>query len=135
MSTNFDSSNNMFIHSENLEKCHNSQIFKYIVPKKIILLFFIEIKKLNNKNNENIIINKVIFKKLKFHNIISQFYSIIEKFYHKKKIFYIERKKTYKNFLTIIRQLCRLHNITYNNKLKYLKSTYEIYYIINTHLK
>ena len=77
--------------------------------------------------------NNIIYKKLKYNNFITNFINSIEKYYYKPKLFYIKRKLTYKNFLTIIRQLCNLYNIKFENKIKYSKSKYEIYYIFNIH--
>ena len=34
--------------------------------------------------------------------------------------FYVERKMTYKNFVTILRQICKYHNIPFTTNIKYL---------------
>ena len=38
---------------------------------------------------------------------------------------------TYKYFLTIIRQICKISEINYETETKYNKSTYEIVYSID----
>ena len=70
------------------------------------------------------------YKKGIYKSFIQEFYKELEKYYKKSKLFYLTRKNTYKNFLTIIRQLCNYHGIMYTNEIKYDKSTYEIKYKI-----
>ena len=36
----------------------------------------------------------------------------------------------YKNFVTIIRQICKYHHIPFTSNIKYSKSKYEIKYFI-----
>ena len=43
---------------------------------------------------------------------------------------YINRKQNYSSFLTVIRQLCRVNNISYTSKIIYNKSSYDIVYYI-----
>ena len=130
----FDNSTNIIDNSSNiLIKAKNNQIFKYMVDIKIIKNLFNNIKKYNNNYKNNIILNNIIYKKLKYNNFINDFINSIEKYYYKPKLFYIKRNISYKNFLTIIRQLCNLYNIKFENKIKYSKSKYEIYYIFNIH--
>ncbi len=104
-----------------------SQIFK-LVPDisyfKDILDSICEIE--NNKY----IINNASFKKGMMFNNVSEFCSNIEKYYYESKKKYIQRKMTYKYFLTIVRQLCKVSNINYETVTKYNKSTYEIIYFV-----
>ena len=37
---------------------------------------------------------------------------------------------SYKNIITIIRQICKYHHIPFTNRIKYEHSKYEIIYII-----
>ena len=98
------------------------------------MFFFSFIKKINIKNDDNIIIiDKIIYKKIKYNGILDIFINKIKIYYNKNKLFYVNRTITYKNFLTIIRQICKLYNLKFENKIKYFNSTYEIYYIINIH--
>ena len=53
-----------------------------------------------------------------------------KEYYFKSKHHYLEREKTYKNFVTIVRQICKYHAIPYTSKILYSKSTYEIKYFI-----
>ena len=72
-----------------------------------------------------------MFKKIKFKpENLDNFYNQIKQYYFKSKLFYLERDKTYKNFVTILRQICKYHAIPYTSKILYSKSTYEIKYFI-----
>ena len=51
-------------------------------------------------------------------------------YYHKSKQFYLKRDMTYKNTLTIIRQLMNSLCIPFTSKIIYNKSKYTINYII-----
>ena len=122
--------------SLNYIKSKNNQIFKYILPKNIFFNFLNIIKKYSDNKNiykNKILIDKIIYKKLEFNNEIQNLIDNIKPYYNENKIFYINRKINYKNFLTIIRQLCKICNISYENKIKYYNSKYEIFYLINIH--
>ena len=41
----------------------------------------------------------------------------------------------YKNFVTIIRQICKYHHIPFTSSIKYNKSKYDIYYFIYREIK
>ena len=132
MSIFSDISNSTFNNS--LKKVKNNQIFKFFINIYLLNVFFSFIKKINIKNDDNIIIiDKIIYKKIKYNGILDVFINKIKIYYNKNKLFYVNRTITYKNFLTIIRQICKLYNLKFENKIKYFNSTYEIYYIINIH--
>ena len=117
-----------------LKKVKNNQIFNFFININLLNVFFSFIKKINIKNDDNIIIiDKIIYKKIKYNGILDVFINKIKIYYNKNKLFYVNRTITYKNFLTIIRQICKLYNLKFENKIKYFNSTYEIYYIINIH--
>jgi len=105
-----------------------SQIFQTSIPKD----FFIEfLKEHCSHNSVYYTFSKVNFKKIKFKpEILDEFFIKIKPFYFKSKLFYLEREKTYKNFITILRQICKFHAIPYTSKIVYSKSTYEIKYFI-----
>lgn len=104
-----------------------SNIFLEIPNKNKIIKYL--------KINSNIINNKYIidnnnYKTSLYHNNIINFINYLKPYYNKSKIFYLERKMNYKNYLTIIRQICNVLNIYFKIKKKYVNSTYEIFYII-----
>jgi hypothetical protein len=104
-----------------------SNIFKINPPLYKIINTIIN---LSLYENNKYIINNNTFKIYNLSNDIKQFIYFLEPFYYKSKQFYVTRKLNYKNYLTIIRQLCNLYNIKYRVIKKYCNSKYEIYYII-----
>ena len=104
-----------------------SQIFKKIYPKKNFFIFlhtYCEINKLQYQ------FSKEAFKRAKIDNAIQPFCENLKKYYFPSKYFYLERNNTYKNFITIIRQICKFHHIPFTSNIKYSKSKYEIKYFI-----
>ena len=83
--------------------------------------------------NDYYIIDKLIFKKYQYSNLeLINFYDKIKPWYIKSKKIYVEREINYNNVLTIIRHMCKYHNIVYYSKIKYDKNKYYItYYIKN----
>ena len=75
-------------------------------------------------------IDKIIFKKLEYHGYINEFIKNIKNYYYPNKYFYVEREMTYNNFLTIIRQICRINNNNFKKVIVYEKDTYIIEYYI-----
>ena len=106
-----------------------SQLFKQIVPIDILFNFLNEICE---KEHNYYKFNTDAYKRGLLKDIISPFLETVKPCYHKAKQHYIERKITYNNFVTVIRQLCNLHSIGYTSKINYSKSKYEIVYYINT---
>jgi hypothetical protein len=105
----------------------SGQIFKNVVPKEI---FVDLLEKICEKSDSSFIIDNNAYKRMKFHNYHTHFLIIILPYYHWSKRFYIEREFTYSSFMTIVRQLCRLHKMTISSQLRYSESTYTIEYKI-----
>ena len=106
------------------------QIFKnkYPLDKFIELLENITYKE--GKLNNIYFIDNSNYKISQLKNILGDFLKDVKSYYHVSKYFYIERKITYSNFITIIRQICKSHNIPMISKIKYEKSTYRMCYYI-----
>ena len=104
-----------------------SQLFKNTIPIEI-LLQFLEDNSISKGNK--FIFSKVFFKKGQFKNTIVPFLEKIKPYYFPSKQFYVTRSDNYKNFIKIIRQICKFHNISFVSKVKYCKSKYEIIYSI-----
>ena len=104
-----------------------SQIFQNTFPKK---LFFEFIDNYCDKNNNQYIFSKESFKRIKLDEKVESFCNSLKSFYFKSKHHYLEREKTYKNFVTIVRQICKYHHIPFTSDIKYSKSKYEIKYFI-----
>jgi hypothetical protein len=105
-----------------------SQIFKNAVPNELLVNLLNET---SIKTDKYYIFNYNSYKKGIFNDIIPNFIKECTSYYYLSKRKYLERKQTYKNFLTIIRQICNFNNITYTSQIKYDKSTYGIEYFIH----
>ena len=106
----------------------SNQIFKQDISKNIILTF------LNNYAEQDerfYIFSKTNFRQAEFHNAIEPLCTYIKPYYHKSKQYYIERKLTYSKFITILRQLCKLVELSYTSRIIYSNSTYNIVYYIS----
>jgi hypothetical protein len=106
---------------------NKSQIFKEAVPLELLIHL------LNNicaKNDKHYILDTIAFKSGIFNGSIQQFIQDCKPYYFYSKLKYLDRKLTYKNFLTIIRQICNHNNLDYHSQIKYDKSKYEIVYTI-----
>ena len=105
----------------------DNQLFKTKVPI-IVLWDFLK----NNfiEKDTYFAINKFLYKKTEYNSNILTFTTLLKEYYYASKKKYVERTMNYKNFLTVIRQLCNANNINYESKLVYDKSSYEIEYII-----
>ena len=104
-----------------------SQIFQKSFPKNI---FFEFIEKYCDKNDKQYIFSKDAFKRIKLDEQVKPFCDNLKKYYFKSKHHYLERDSNYKNFVTIIRQICKYHHIPFTSDIKYSKSKYEIKYFI-----
>ena len=104
-----------------------NQIFKKSIPKEILFEF---LESNSKKNKDNYDFNNYYFKKSKINNTLLNFLNNIESYYHISKKKYINRDHTYKNILTILRQICKFNHISFCSKIKYINNTYDIIYYI-----
>ena len=104
-----------------------SQVFKTKFPKEY---FFNFLDKYCDSKNEQIIFSKEAYKRIKLDNGIEPFCVNLKNYYFPAKYHYLTREKTYKYFITIIRQICKYHHIPFTSKINYSKSKYEIKYFI-----
>lgn len=104
-----------------------SQIFKKTFPNE---LFFNFLDLICMKNEKHYTLNNESFKKGMFKDLVNKFLEDCRSYYHISKQKYLDRKVTYNNFTTIIRQICKYNKITFTSQIKYDKSTYDIIYYI-----
>ena len=104
-----------------------SQIFKKKVP---LALLFSLLEEYSTTNEKYYLINNTFFKKLKFNNVLEEFLEKLKPYYHISKLFYIQRQINYTRFTTIIRQICKLHELHFTSKILYDRSNYNINYYI-----
>ena len=105
----------------------STQIFKQNVPSDLL---FSLLDKLCLKNENQYIFNNVSFKKGMYDDSILSFVEECKPYYHNSKKHYVERKMSYRNFTSILRQICNSNQITYTSQIKYDSSTYDIIYYI-----
>lgn len=103
------------------------QIFKKELPQNI-LTDFLDLYCDFNKNRY--VLTNITFRKYKFENKIIPFFKKLEEYYYKSKLFYLKRTINYKNFITVIRQICKLNYLPFTSKIKYDNSSYNIVYFI-----
>ena len=103
------------------------QIFKERIPPDIL---FVLLEDLCVKTDKYFIINTISYKKGIFTEKINDFLNTCKQYYFLSKQTYLDRKMTYNNFMTVVRQICNSNNIVYTSKIKYNKSLYEIEYYI-----
>tara|TARA_Y100000591_G_C21551004_1_gene553684 strand:- start:109 stop:480 length:372 start_codon:yes stop_codon:yes gene_type:complete len=113
-----------------------SQLFCRDIPNTILYDLLDNVTKMDisqdNSNNriEYYKLDKILFKKLEYHNLLNNFLQSLKQYYYSNKQLYLERTMTYNNFLTIIRQICKYNNITIKKQIIYQKDTYSIEYYI-----
>ncbi len=105
-----------------------SQIFKSIVP---ITILFELLEKICVKDEKYYHLSKSSFKAAEYHNLVTDFCSKIIEHYHLSKRYYVDRKMNYNKFVTVIRQVCSVNNVSYTSKILYNKSDYDILYTIS----
>lgn len=104
-----------------------SQIFKKTIPKEILIKFLDEFC---IKNNNCYILENISFKKAQYNKKVEEFLKSIDEYYYNSKKIYLTRKMNYKNFTTIIRQICKFIHIPFTSKIFYQNSSYEIKYYV-----
>ena len=109
-----------------------SQIFQFSFP---VERFFDFLEKYCTQNKNQLIFSKDAFKRAKLDEAIKPFCEDLKKYYFSSKYFYLERDMIYKNFVTIVRQICKYHHIPFTSSIKYNKSNYDIYYFIYREIK
>lgn len=105
-----------------------SQIFKSLVP---IDTLFELLEKICPKDEKIFLLSKSSFKAAEYHNLVTDFCTKVIEHYHTSKRYYVDRKMNYNKFVTVIRQICSLHKVSYTSKIVYNKSDYDILYYIS----
>ena len=105
-----------------------SQIFQQEYPLEKLYNF---LDKYCDRKKNKLTLNKSAFKRAKLEeNALNIFCSDLKNYYYPSKHHYLERDMIYKNFITIIRQICKYHHLAFTSNIKYFKSKYEIEYFI-----
>jgi len=105
----------------------STQIFKKPIPNENL---FTLLDSICVKNEKCYTLNTNSYKKGIFNESIKNFFLDCNQYYHNSKKKYLERKLTYNNFTTVVRQICNFNKIVYTSQIKYDKSKYDIIYYI-----
>lgn len=105
----------------------STQIFKKPIPNENL---FTLLDNICVKNEKYYTLNTNSYKKGLFNESIQHFFLDCNQYYHNSKKKYLDRKLTYNNFTTVIRQICNFNKIVYTSQIKYDKSKYDIIYYI-----
>lgn len=105
-------------------------IFKNKMPIGILFQLF---DKVMPSDIHQYILTKSVFKIISMNNYLEPFLKECMNYYTNsmQKKYILKPSMTYKCFLTIVRQICRINEIDFYYKLKYSHSDYEIIYYIN----
>ena len=104
-------------------------IFKNKIPINLLFDLF---DKVSPSENNSYILNKSMFKIIVLNNYLEPFLkSCLEYYSNTFQKYLLKTPFTYKCFLTIVRQICKVNKIPFYYKIQYSHSTYEIVYYIN----
>ena len=106
-----------------------SQVFKHTFP---IDIFYDLLTLVCDKKYDHYAFNMNSFKKMILFDLLDGFLANCKEYYHISKHKYIDRKMTYNNFVTILRQIAKLNQVDYKSNIKYSKSSYNIEYCFYT---
>jgi len=127
----------------------SSQIFKYKLPLELLVELLDKISynstplattpedhpftsgyESSLQTSKHYTIDNNSYKKGIFNESIVSFIEKCKPYYHVSKYVYLDRKMSFNNFITILRQICKYNNIVYTSKIIYDKSKYNIIYYI-----
>jgi hypothetical protein len=105
----------------------STQIFKTILPSDLLKVL---LDKICAKTDKYYTVNNETYKKGLFTNDIQNFMEVCKPYYRISKQKYLDRKLSFNNFTTVLRQICNLNKIKYTSHIKYDKSKYDIVYYV-----
>jgi hypothetical protein len=76
------------------------------------------------------IVDITTYKKMIYHQYHVSFLDTILPFYRKNRQYYVTREFTYNSFITLVRQICDLHNHPFLYDKKYHNQKYHMRYIV-----
>jgi len=104
-----------------------SQIFKNEYPIQALFNF---LELYSDKKHNYYYFTKTNFKKAIYEEAVLPYCQSLKEYYYLSKHKYLDKKQTYRSFITIIRQICKCYQLSFTSKIKYDKSNYEIVYYI-----
>ena len=109
------------------DSTYSSQIFKKHIPNE---LFFELLEKICFKMENCYVVSVDAFRKGVYNEDIQKFLAFCRPYYFISRRKYLDRKVTYQNFATILRQICNYNKIIYSSEIKYDKSSYSMFYYV-----
>lgn len=107
-----------------------SQLFKNPYPLEKLKEYVLKLCEPGEKLNEYTF-TKISFRRSHIAGNVVEFLKSVVPYYHKSKQKYADVIGiSYRTTATVLRQLCKFHNIPVESKIKYDKSSYEIDYYI-----
>ena len=105
-----------------------NQLFKQLIPIDILTHFLNEVCDIIDNS---FVLTNESYKRSILNNSLSKFIMDIIPYYHSSKQYYASRKMTFSRLSTIIRQICKSHNLSFTSKITYRNSTYQIHHYID----
>lgn len=102
-----------------------SNVFKKEYPYTKLVEF---IDSISTKHKDYYFLDINLYKKAAYNDMIQPFINDLEDYYRDSKKTYIHKKVTYKALITILRQICKSHDIRYDSNMKYIHNSYHIEY-------
>ena len=106
---------------------YSSQLFIELVPWNIVQKLLILICPIITLDRV-FMVDTNAFKKMIFLGYHHTFLETLKNYYHIEKHFYLTRRLTYNSFTTILRQLCKSHNISFRTELKFEHTYHNMVY-------
>lgn len=95
-----------------------------------ISLLFILLQELCMVSNQCYIMDMPAYYNGIHKGLIQKFMEDCNPYYLPSKKFYTTNELTYKSFLTVVRHVCKINNISYSNHIQYSHSIYQVVYHI-----
>ncbi len=106
----------------------SKQIFRRPVPMNILTSLLEEICL---RTDKYYLVDINAYRKLIYNEErCKKFIKDILEYYHSSKQFYVTRDMTYNSFTNIVRQICKVNNVMFSSKIKYIESDYNIDYFV-----
>jgi len=104
-----------------------SSLFRTKVPKKLMMTFLRDIGQ--RERNGYVIYDELLKRKGRKASIVA-FLCATKAYYYPSKWYYARKVNDTKSLMTIIRQICKLHNIPISSRTLYHHTKYTIHYKI-----
>jgi hypothetical protein len=98
-----------------------SRVFKTVPPYTIV---FDVLDEVCPTDEGGFVVTESGFRSLARKNLLSTMCDELEPYYHSSKKHYLARVLDYSGFLTILRQVCKVHCISYVSRIEYTHSSY-----------